>query len=262
MHYLASNSNKKQMKTKSFLLALTLTVMSASLMAQSVDDIINKLFENTGGKAKWEALKGVQYSAKVNQGGMEIPLEIIQLKDGRQCTKISFQGKTIKQGVYDGTTLWSHNFMNMKAEKSDAEATENYKINIGDFPDPFLDYKSRGWKAELVGKESVDGAEAYKIKLTRKPIKVDGVETENVAYYFIDVESGVTVMQESEIKEGPAKGQISQIRLSDYQELDGLMFPYTISQGVKGQGSQPVVITTIKLNPTIDDSEFKYPEGQ
>ena len=91
---------------------------------------------------------------------------------------------------------------------------------------------------------------------------VDGVETENVSYYFIDIESGVTVMQESEIKEGPGRGQISQIKLSDYQEVDGLMFPYTISQGVKGQGSQPVVITTIKLNPTIDDSEFKYPEGQ
>jgi hypothetical protein len=250
------------MKTKSLLLALTLTVMSASVMAQSVDEIINKLFENTGGKAKWEALKGVQYSAKINQGGMEIPLEIIQMKDGKQCTKISFQGKEIKQGVYDGTTLWSHNFMNMKAEKSDAEATENYKKNIGDFPDPFLDYKARGWKAELVGKESVDGAQAHKIKLTKNPIKVDGVETENVSYYYIDVESGVTVMQESEIKEGPGKGQVQQIKLSDYQEVDGLMFPFTITQGVKGQGGQPVVISAIKLNPTIAESEFKYPEGQ
>ena len=252
----------EQMKKKSLLLALTFVALSASVMAQSVDEILNKYFEVTGGKAKWESINGVKYAAKVNQGGMEIPLEIIQLKDGKQCTKINFQGKVIMQGVYDGTTLWSHNFMNMKAEKSDAEATENYKKNIGDFPDPFLNYKSRGWKAELVGKESVDGAEAFKIKLTKNPIKVDGVETENVTYYFFDVESNVVVMQESEIKEGPAKGQVSQIKLSDYQDVDGLMFPFSISQGVKGQGGQPVVISAVQLNPTIDQTEFKYPEGK
>jgi outer membrane lipoprotein-sorting protein len=250
------------MRKKSLLLALTLVIMSAGVMAQSVDDILNKYFEAVGGKAKWEALKGLKYSAKINQDGMEIPLEIIQLKDGRQSTNINFQGKVIKQGVYDGSTLWSHNFMNMKAEKSDAEATENYKKNIGDFPDAFLNYKSRGWKAELVGKESVDGAEAYKIKLTKNPIKVDGVETENVAYYFFDVESNVLVMQESEIKEGPAKGQIQQIKFSDYQEVEGLMFAFSMSQGVKGQGGQPIVISSVVVNPTVDDSEFKYPDGQ
>lgn len=250
------------MKRKLILLTLSFAVMTASSMAQTVDEIVNKFFENTGGKAKWEALQGVQYSAKVNQGGMEIPLEIIQLKDGKQLTKISFQGKVIKQGVYDGSTLWSHNFMNMKAEKSDAEATENYKKNIGDFPDPFLNYKKLGWKAEYVGKESVDGAETHKIKLTKNPIKVDGVETENVTYYYFDVESFVPVMQETEIKEGPAKGQIQQIKLSDYQEVDGLMFAFSLTQGVKGQGGQPIVISSVKLNPTIDASEFKYPEGQ
>lgn len=252
----------EQMKKKSLLLALTLVIMSASVMAQSVDEILTKYFETTGGKAKWEALTGLKLTASVNQGGMEIPLEIIQLKDGKQCTKINFQGKIIMQGVYDGTTLWSHNFMNMKAEKSDAEATENYKKNIGDFPDPFLNYKSRGWKAELMGKESVDGAEAYKIKLTKKPIKVDGVETENVSYYYFDIESSVPVMQESEIKEGPAKGQIQQIKFSDYQEVDGLMFPFSISQGVKGQGGQPIVISAVQVNPSIDQAELKYPEGQ
>ncbi len=250
------------MRKKSLLLALTLVMMSAIVKAQSVDDILAKYYEAIGGKAKWEALKGLKYDAKVNQGGMEIPLEIIQLKDGKQCTKINFQGKVIKQGVYDGSTLWSHNFMNMKAEKSDAESTENYKKNIGDFPDAFLNYKKLGWKAELVGKESVDGAEAYKIKLTKNPIKVDGVETENITYYFFDIESNVLVMQESEIKEGPAKGQIQQIKFSDYQEVEGMMFPFSMSQGVKGQGGQPIVISSVVVNPTVDDSEFKYPDGQ
>lgn len=248
------------MKRRLILLALTVAVSTLGLKAQTADEILAKYFENTGGIKKWEALNAVSFKAKINQGGMEIPLEIIQCKDGRSCTKISFQGKEIKQGVYDGTTLWSHNFMNMKAEKSDAEATENYKRNIGEFPDPFLGYKARGWKVEYIGKETVDGAETFKIKLTKSPVKVDGVEKENVAYYFFDVESYVPVMQESEIKEGPGKGQVQQIKMSDYQEVNGLMFPFSISQGLKGQGGQPIVISSVSVNPTINDSDFKYPE--
>ncbi len=137
------------MKLKSLALAAALICGFASY-AQTADEILAKYFENTGGIDKWKGLQGIKMSAKVNQGGMEIPLEIIQLKDGKQMTIVTFQGKEIKQGVYDGTTLWAHNFMTMKAEKSDAEATENFKKDIGDFPDPFLNYKTRGFKAELL----------------------------------------------------------------------------------------------------------------
>ncbi len=231
------------------------------VQAQTADEIIAKYFENTGGLAKWKAVQGFKLTAKVNQGGMEIPLEIFQLKDGRQATKVTFQGKEIMQGVYDGKTLWSHNFMNMKAEKSDAEATENYKQEIGEFPDPFLFYKERGLKVELLGKETVDGTETFKIKLTKKPIKVDGKETENVVFYYFDAENFVPLMSESEIKAGPAKGQISQNKMSDYQEVGGLMVPFSMAQGVKGGGSQPLTITNVEVNPKVEDKFFTFPEG-
>jgi outer membrane lipoprotein-sorting protein len=236
--------------------------LAAGLSAQTVDEIIAKYFENTGGIDKWKSVQGVKMAAKVNQGGMEIPLTMIQLKDGRQATVISFQGKEIKQGVYDGSTLWSHNFMNMKAEKSDAEATENFKKDIGEFPDPFLTYKERGLKAELLGKETVDGTETFKIKLTKKPIKVDGKEVENIVFYYFDTENFVPLMFESEMKSGPAKGQIVLNKMSDYQEVNGLMFPFSMSQSVKGQaGGSPVTISKVELNPTIDSSMFTFPTG-
>ncbi|MFO0267570.1 MAG: outer membrane lipoprotein-sorting protein, partial [Cyclobacteriaceae bacterium] len=164
--------------------------------------------------------------------------------------------------VYDGTTLWSHNFMTMKAEKSDAESTENFKKEIGEFPDAFLNYKGKGYKAELLGKETVDGTETYKIKLVKKPILVDGKETENVVFYYFDAENFVPLMTETEIKSGPAKGMVSQSKMSDYQEVSGLMMPFSMSQGVKGQPGQPLTITAIELNPAVDAAAFKFPEGQ
>lgn len=227
--------------------------------AQTADEIISNYFENTGGIEKWKALQGVKFSAKVNQGGMEIPLEIVQLKDGRQMTTITFQGKEIKQGVFDGNTLWSTNFMTMKAEKSDAEATENFKLDIGEFPDPFLNYRERGLKVELLGKENVEGSETFKIKLTKKPIKVDGKETDNIAYYYFDAENFVPIMVESEINSGQAKGMISQNKMSDYQEVNGLMMPFSMAQGIKGQGSQSLTISKIELNPKVDAAAFAIP---
>ena len=246
------------MKLRSLLAAVALLFFVAG-QAQTADEIIAKYFENTGGLAKWKALQGVKMTAKVNQGGMEIPLVIIQLKDGRQATKVTLQGKDIMQEVYDGSTLWGHNFMNMKAEKSDAEATENFKQDIGEFPDPFLTYKERGLKAELLGKEKVDGTETFKIKLTKKPIKVDGKETENTVFYYFDAENFVPLMSESEIKSGEAKGMIRQSKFSDYQEVNGLMFPFSLAQGIKDKGTQPLTIVTIEVDPKVDASTFAFP---
>ncbi len=47
--------------------------------SQSVDEIIENYYENTGGIDKWKELQGVKMLAKLNQQGMEIPIELIQL---------------------------------------------------------------------------------------------------------------------------------------------------------------------------------------
>lgn len=199
-------------------------------------------------------------TAKVNQQGMEIPLEMYQLADGKQMTVINFQGKEIKQGVFDGETLWGHNFMTMKAEKSDAEATANMKLDMNDFPDAFIDYKEKGYKVELLGKETIDGAETFKIKLTKEPVTIDGKKEDSITYYFFDTENFVPIAIQTEIKSGPGKGMMSEVTMSDYQEVDGLFFPFSMTQGVKGQPGAPLTITKIELNPTVDAALFAFPE--
>lgn len=248
------------MKIK-YLLTVAVAFILSSATAQTAEEIIAKYFENTGGRAKWEGLKGWKMTVKLNQGGMEIPLSIVQLKDGRQITTITFQGKEIKQGVYDGTSLWSHNFQTMKAEKSDAETTANFKLDIGEFPDPFLHYKERGLKIEFLGKETVEGTETYKIKMTKKPVMVDGKPADNVVFYFFDTENYVLLMTEQEVKSGPAKGMTGQTKYSDFQEVGGIMMPFSMVQGAKSQPGQTLTVTNIELNPTVADAEFKYPEG-
>ena len=248
------------MKTIKLVLALFVASLTLQTNAQSVEEILDTYYENTGGKENWKKVTGMTMSAKVNQGGMEIPLQITQLKDGRQMTVINFQGKEIKQGVFDGEVLWSTNFMTQKAEKSDKESTDNFKLQSSDFPDAFINYKEKGYTLEFMGKEEIDGTECFKLKLTKKPLTVDGKEEENISYYFFETENYVPIVVHSEIKAGQAKGMISEIKMSDYQEVDGLYFPFSISQGLKGQPGAAVTIDKIELNPTVDDAAFKFPE--
>ena len=245
---------------KLFKLLFISTLTISNINAQSLDEIIDNYFENTGGKDQWEKLEGLKLSAKINQMGMEIPLDIVQLKSGKQLTEINFQGQSIKQGVFDGNVLWSINMMTQKPEKSDQETTDNVKREMGDFPDPFLNYKDKGYVAELIGKEEIDGAECFKIKLTKKPLVIDGNEVENVSFYFFDTENFVPIVVHSEIKSGPMKGQVSEIKMSDYQEVEGLYFPFSMVQGLKGQEGQTITFDQISINPEIEDSEFDFPE--
>lgn len=250
------------MKTlKLFFVALVVS-FSAQLNAQTADEIIANYFENTGGVEAWQQLEGMKISATINQQGMEIPLEIIQLKNGKQMTIINFQGKVIKQGVFNGETLWSHNFMTQKAEKGDQEMADNMKSQMNDFPDPFLNYKENGFTVELLGKEEIDGTETFKIKLTKLPTIVDGLEEESVSFYYFDTESFVPLVVHTEIKVGPMKGQMSETKMSDYQEVGDVYMPFSLTQGLKGQPGQVITIDTIELNPQIDDSEFEFPEEE
>lgn len=250
------------MKTLKFILIAIAISFSTNHYAQTAEEIIDNYFENTGGIDAWNKIEGLKMSAKINQGGMEIPIEMTQLKSGKSMVLINLQGQQLKQNVYDGEVLWGTNFQTMKAEKMDAETTANYKLEMNDFPDPFLNYKEKGYTVELMGNEDFDGTETFKVKLVLEPVTNDGVEEENIVYYFFDTENFVPLARQSEIKGGQGKGMISEITWSDYQEVGDIYFPFSMTQGVKGQPGQPITFDKIELNPEVDNSLFAFPKEE
>jgi len=136
----------------------------------------------------------------------------------------------------------------------DSETIENMKKSAGkDFPDPFYNYKDKGYTAEYIGKETKEGTECHKIKLTKLPVTVNGEKTDDVSFYYFDIENSVIVMTEAEIKEGPMKGQMATSTAGNYQEVEGIYFPFTMNQF-----GQEMTIKKITLNPTIDVKEFEF----
>jgi len=241
----------KKIKT---LFCLLFAITLVPVNAQTADEIISNYFENTGGMDKWGALEGLKMSGVANTQGMEIPVDVYQLKDGSQAVVINFQGQSITQFAFDGNQMWSTNFMTMQPEKSDSEATENMKKMSKDFPSPFHNYKKKGYSIELMDNETKEGTETFKIKLTQTPITINGVEEPNVSFHYFDTENYALIVSESLIKEGPMQGQTMVSTMSGYEEVDGLYFPFDLSMS-----GQNINIKTIEINPTIDKSVFAFP---
>jgi hypothetical protein len=244
---------------KKSLLIILLFSTCHSIFAQNVDEIITAYHEAIGGK-KWNDVNGLRMNANVDQGGMKIPVEVVTLKDGRMFTKVTFMGNTMTMAAFDGEKSWTTNFMTMEPEEGTAETSENSKRAMKEFPNGLINYKQLGYNATLLGSEKVEGTDCHKIKLEKKTMLVEGKEVPNVEFYYLDKENNVPVLVETEIKEGEMKGKTSQTKFSDYQEVSGIIIPFTNSSGIKDGPSQEVQFEKVEVNPSFDEKDFKFPK--
>jgi len=252
------------MKTvKTFFVALLVLAISPIATAQTADEIIANYFENTGGVDAWNAISSIKSTGKANMGGQIFPFTQTILKDGRMAVEIDLQGQKFIPQAFDGEKQWGTNFQSMQAEASDDETSSNYKVNEAmEFPDPFLNYAKNGYSVELVGEETVEGVETFKVKLTKNQISVDGAKEDMIVTYFFDKENFVPIMQESTMTSGPQKGAVIQTLYSDYQEMGDVFYPYTITVKFGGQVGQSINIENMEVNTEIDDALFKMPASE
>ena len=90
----------------------------------------------------------------------------------------------------------------------------------------------------------VEGAEAHKLKITKK--------SGNVEYYYLDAETYLLVKSEGKTKRRGTEIE-GEVTFSDYKDVDGYMLPFTIEQGIKGAPQkQRMTFTKYELNPYIE----------
>lgn len=242
--------------------AITLMISVSGIGQVSLTTILDNYFENIGGRDAFRGLTGQKMTAKIDAQGMTIPLEIYVMADGKQLTRYEVMGMSLTQDAFDGETKWATNFMTQTAEKAEAEESENMKRAIGEYPTPLLDYEKKGFTVELMEDEVVDGVDCHKLKVTKKPVLVEGKEVENIEYYYIDKESFVPVQSESEMHSGPQKGTVIITTYSDYQEVDGMYFPFSMTFKTEDSEGQTIDFDTFELNPTVEEGFFNFPVAE
>lgn len=239
------------------LLVLMFLLMGATMAhAQTADEILAKYFANTGGVEKWKQLKTMKASGKMTMQGMDLDFILSSKTPNKTHMKIAVQGQEILQ-AYDGVDAWMVNpFMGGKdAVKLPPEQAK--EMTEQEMEDEFIDYKKKGHEVKLLGKEEIEGTLCFKIELIKN--KFNDKEDVTEIFYF-DAENFVPIMSSSFVRSGPAKGQEARMYLSDYQEVNGLMLPFSMESKVNGQTVQKMTFQKVTLNESIEDSLFAFPK--
>ncbi len=221
------------------------------LSAQTVDEIIAKNIQARGGADKLKSVQTIKATATMSMGGMEIPGVIIQKRPQMARLEFTVQGLTAVQ-AYDGKEAWQvMPFMGKKDPElmSADEAKETEED--ADIDGPLVDYKSKGHQVELLGKEKIEGTDAYKLKLTLK--------NGDVKTIYIDADSFLQIKEDTKRTVRGTEQEIES-SIGDYKDVNGIMFPFAIEGGIKGTDQkQKITIAKYELNVPADDSLFKMP---
>lgn len=240
------------MLRKTLMLIFSLFVLFGwSATAQTADELISKYLQARGGLEKWKAIKTMKTTGKMSMMGRDATFTEQKKRPHYIRHEFTIQDKTAVQ-AFDGQTAWGiMPFMGSiepeKLPESDAKSIQEES----DFDGPLVDYKEKGHKVELIGKEAMDGKDVYKLKLTLK--------TGAIEYVYLDSKNFLELKRSTKRKRQGTEYEVD-IYYNDYKPVQGVMIPHLLENKVKGYPSAAqVTINKVELNTEIDDSIFKMP---
>lgn len=241
-------------KATLILMVLFLAASFTNVFALTVDEVIEKNIEAKGGREKLEAVKSMKTTGKLfAMGGMEAPFTMYNKRPDHYRFEATIQGMSMVQ-AYDGETAWSimpfggstepQKIPDMQAQSTKQQA---------DMDGFLLNYKERGYKVELVGKEEVEGTEVYHLKLTNLGM-LEGMTID----IYLDAEHFIEIKQSMK---GSFEEQAFEVDtyMGDYKEVEGMMMAHSIDVKMGGQTVSTLVLEKIEINAEIDDSIFTMP---
>lgn len=214
--------------------------------AQTLDEVVAKHLAAIGGKDKWKTVNSLKSEASLTVQGMDIPITMYQVNNKamkQEFVVMNMSAFTIVR-IDSGWTFMPFQGQTTP-EPMTADALKMTQDQL-DIQGDLLDYAQKGTKAELLGKEELEGTEVFKVKVTKKSgnEQTHFIDTKN--YYLVGTAAKLSVNgQEMEVK----------TNFSNFQKLpEGIVMPFTMeSSTLPG----PLTYKKIEVNPAIPESVFK-----
>ena len=236
---------------KSLVALAAIALVAAAASAQTADEIIAKHIQARGGMEKLKAVKTTRSTGKREiQPGFAVPIVVEQMRQNKMRADFTVQGMTGSL-AYDGAQGWQ--LMPFQG-KTDPEPMPEEMVKEfaedSDIDGPFVDWKTKGHKVELVGKEQVEGTDTYHVRMTKKDGTISDVWFD--ADSFLEIKSATRRTVRGTQQEFEAV-------IGDYKEVGGMMMPHSVQFAEKGKPKLTMTFDKIEINPAIEEARFKMP---
>jgi hypothetical protein len=229
-----------------------LTFLSGTLAAQSTDELLSKYLAATGGAEKLKAIQTLRRSGKyIGGGGFEAPIVSLSKRPGFTRFEFTTQGLT-GVSAFDGKDGWK---IEPWGGKKDAESMSDEELKgmkeDADFDGPLVDPAGKGIVIEFLGREPVEGSDAYKLKVV--------LPSKDYFFYYLDAECYLPIKEEAH-RFVRGEERVTEYTVSDYKKVGGIYYPFYFEANAKGSADKSkTVYTTIEPNVPLSDSLFTRP---
>ena len=224
-----------------------------STSSSAVDEIVAAHLAARGGKDRIQALRSIRATGTMTASDGRVARIVREIqRPGLFRLEFSYQGTT-SVFAHDGKSGWQIAPLQGQFEPRamPPEADPAGGADQRDIEGPLVDWKKKGHVVELVGRETIGGAEADKLKVVLR----DGVER----YDYVDVASHMVVRSDvSRLVQG--RRTVLQSTFSDFRKVSGIVFPHLIEIQTKDRPQTlKIVVEKIELDPELDPASFRMP---
>jgi hypothetical protein len=233
--------------------AIALLCLSAYGFSQTVDELVTKNLEAKGGLDKIKAVKTRRMTGRAEQS--DGPPLTVMIENGRPDEirqDITIAGMTMVQ-AYDGKAGWTIQPFSGRKDPQFMGEDDLRDLSLdADIDGPLVDYKAKGNTVEYMGRDTVDGDDALRLKVTLK--------NGDLAYYDLDPDTYLEIRRESqEFIRGSVKEQVTEY--GSYKAVDGVMYPFSMAIWPKSDPTQALTVTIdkVEVNVPLAESVFAVP---
>ena len=218
-----------------------------------LDQVLASHLQARGGEAKLKALKSIRESGTVKASDGRLAKVVREIeRPNRFRLEFSYQG-TKSVFANDGTVGWQVAPLQGEYEPRKVEAAQDAAggADQRDLEGSLVDWKAKGHKVEIVGREPLAGGEAFKLKET--------LAGGAVRYDWIDAKTHQMVKSEVTRIVGGHPAVLENV-FSDFREVGGLVFPHRIETRTQGRPrTLTILVEKIELDPVLEPARFQYP---
>ena len=236
-------------KNASLTIAILLFFFTAGAQDLSLDDLLLKHYKAMGFENLQTVNTIIMTGTMIQQDAM--PVKIIRKRPDQYLMEFDIQDITAYQG-YDGQTAWWTTPWtgNPKPQLMPEDRAREMKTRA-DFDGLLYNWKAKGHTVEIVGRDSVEKAPVYKLKITKK----DG----GTEFLFMDAAKFIILKR---LYHRMVRGQEVAMEnyFRDYRPVQGVMFSFTQDTQYGGQPYNSLQLDAIELNKPVDARVFSMSE--